>query len=225
MYVRRGIYLPHVRARFPWVISANAGENTLCSKRSSLAWTNVSRLHVHLVLHVLRSWIERACRFIASTNLFFDCAIVRFLGLRTPFEGKTGQRAKKRCRFNRFLCLRVPLFFLLRGRGEEGLTSLRERLNIGNWNVSGISKFTQFFLAMNFEQVYLWMNSRILILCTVSFVSFYISCNLIFFCVNSARRDSINLDLIFLYVWENKIDFFINLFMKMYHIDSLHVNQ
>lgn len=121
------------------------GENTLCSKRTSLAWTNVSRLHVHLVLHVLRSWIERACRFIASTNLFFDCAIVRFLGLRTPFEGKTGQRAKKRCRFNRFLCLRVPLFFLLRGRGEEGLTSLRERLNIGNWNVSGISKFTQFF--------------------------------------------------------------------------------
>lgn len=26
---RGGIYLPHVRARFPWVISANAGENTV----------------------------------------------------------------------------------------------------------------------------------------------------------------------------------------------------
>lgn len=69
---------------------------------AGLVGTNVSRLYtVHLALQVLRSWIERACRFIASTNLFFDCAIVRFLGLRTRGK-KKGRKSGRRGRFQCF---------------------------------------------------------------------------------------------------------------------------
>lgn len=98
------------------------GKIQLCSKRSSLAWTNVSRLRVHLALHVLRSWIERESvpfyREHQSILWLRHCAFSRFT---YSLRGKNRTKSEETMSFQPFSLPSCAIVLPASRGGEYGI--------------------------------------------------------------------------------------------------------